>query len=83
MMIFLISGGEVNRGNINHTCARSPWYGVIFQKYVLLTVISGSLSVILGSLFILIYFMVRSTTTSLHYFETLPTYIPGIAVGSI
>ena len=67
-------------GGATHTCGRGPWYSVLFQKYVLLTVISGGLSVILGSLFIAIYFIVRNTTTSLHYFETLPTYIPGVTV---
>ena len=45
------SGG----GGAAHTCGRGPWYSVLFQKYVLLTVISGGLSVILGSLFIAIY----------------------------
>ena len=63
-----------------HTCRRSPWYSVLTQKYVILTIISGTLSLVLGSLFITIYFIVRNTTSSLHYFETLPTYIPGIAV---
>jgi len=67
-------------GNINHTCRTTPWYGLFFQKYVLLTVICGTLSIILGGLFISIYFIVRSTTTSLHYFETIPTYIPGVAM---
>jgi len=67
-------------GNINHTCRSTPWYGLFFQKYVLLTVICGTLSIILGGLFISIYFIVRSTTTSLHYFETIPTYIPGVAM---
>ena len=63
-----------------HTCRRSPWYSALTQKYVILTIISGTLSIVLGSLFITIYFVVRNTTSSLHYFETLPTYIPGIAV---
>ena len=72
----------VGAGSINHTCGRGPWYSVLLQKYVLLTIISGALSVILGSLFITIYFVVRNTTTSLHYFETLPTYIPGVTVRS-
>ena len=72
--------GVVVGSSVNHTCQSSPWYSIFFQKYVLLTIISGSLSIILGSLFITIYFVVRNTTTSLHYFETLPTYIPGIAV---
>lgn len=67
-------------GNINHTCRSRPWYGLLFQKYVLLTVICGTLSIILGVLFITIYFIVRNTTTSLHYFETIPTYIPGVAM---
>ena len=77
----MVSGSAVGAGVINHTCGRdAPWYSVLFQKYVLLTIISGALSVILGSLFITIYFIVRNTTTSLHYFETLPTYIPGVTV---
>ena len=71
-------------GTLSHTCSlQSPWYSVLLQKYVILTIISGTLSVILGSLFITIYFIVRNTTSSLHYFETLPTYIPGIAVRSM
>merc|ERR1719471_2724381 len=72
--------GVVVGSSVNHTCQSSPWYSIFFQKYVLLTIISGSLSIVLGSLFITIYFIVRNTTSSLHYFETLPTYIPGIAM---
>jgi len=71
---------DQSAGNINHTCRSRPWYGLLFQKYVLLTVICGTLSIILGGLFITIYFIVRNTTTSLHYFETIPTYIPGVAM---
>jgi len=67
-------------GNINHTCGARPWYGLLLQKYVMLTIICGTLSIILGTLFITIYFIVRNTTTSLHYFETIPTYIPGVAM---
>ena len=67
-------------GDMSHTCRVSPWYSVLLQKYVVLTIVSGTLSIVLGSLFITIYFIVRNTTSSLHYFETLPTYIPGIAV---
>jgi len=67
-------------GNVTHTCGPKPWYGLLFQKYVMLTVICGTLSIILGGLFITIYFIVRNTTTSLHYFETIPTYIPGVAM---
>ena len=58
----------------------SPWYSPLTQKYVLLTLICGGLSVVLGALFMAIYLTVKSTTTSLHYFQTIPTYVPAIAV---
>ena len=35
---------------------------------------------VLGALFMAIYLTVKSTTTSLHYFQTIPTYVPAIAV---
>ena len=60
----------------------SPWYSPLTQKYVLLTLICGGLSVVLGALFMAIYLTVKSTTTSLHYFQTIPTYVPAIAVRS-
>ena len=63
------------------TVSSSPsWYSPLTQKYVLLTLICGGLSVVLGALFMAIYLTVKSTTTSLHYFQTIPTYVPAIAV---
>ena len=64
----------------HHCTASSPWYSPLTQKYVLLTLICGGLSVVLGALFMAIYLTVKSTTTSLHYFQTIPTYVPAIAV---
>ena len=42
----------------------SPWYSPLTQKYVLLTLICGGLSVVLGALFMAIYLTVKSTATS-------------------
>ena len=61
---------------------RERWYSPLSQKYVLLTLVVGALSVILGGLFLAIYLTVRSTTTSLHYFNTIPTYVPAAAVSN-
>ena len=67
-------------GDPHHCTVSSPWYSPLTQKYVLLTLICGGLSVVLGALFMAIYLTVKSTTTSLHYFQTIPTYVPAIAV---
>ena len=56
------------------------WYTPLTQKYVLLSLVCGSICVILGGLFLFIYLSVRATTTSLHYFQTIPTVVPAIAV---
>ncbi|XP_049954664.1 uncharacterized protein LOC126470705 [Schistocerca serialis cubense] len=46
------------------------------RKYVFLCTACGGLSVLLGILFLTVYFMLRSYTSSLNYFETVPTYVP-------
>ncbi|KAJ9575688.1 hypothetical protein L9F63_007447, partial [Diploptera punctata] len=51
---------------------RSCW----LRKYVFLCTACGGLAVLLGALFLTVYFMLRSYTTSLNYFETVPTYVP-------
>ena len=67
-------------GDPHHCTVSPPWYSPLTQKYVLLTLICGGLSVVLGALFMAIYLTVKATTTSLHYFQTIPTYVPAIAV---
>lgn len=52
----------------------------LMHKYVLLCVICGALSSMVGSILIIIYVLMRSNTSSLQYFETIPTYIPAILV---
>lgn len=52
----------------------------LLKKYVILCLICGGLSVLVGCLFIVIYFLFRSYTSSLQYFETIPTYIPSLMV---
>lgn len=42
----------------------------------------GGLAVLLGILFLAVYFMLRSYTSSLNYFETVPTYVPAAMVSS-
>nr|CAD7200036.1 unnamed protein product [Timema douglasi] len=51
---------------------RSCW----LRKYVFLCTACGGLSSLLGALFLTVYFMLRSYTSSLNYFETVPTYVP-------
>ena len=53
------------------------------RKYVLLCCLCGGLQVILGALYLAIYFVLEWYTTSLHYFQTLPTYVPAIPVSEI
>jgi len=45
------------------------------RKYVLLCAACGGLAIVLGSLFAVLYVVLRSYTSSLHYFETVPSYV--------
>jgi hypothetical protein len=47
---------------------------------VFLCTACGGLAVLLGALFLTVYFMLRSYTSSLNYFETVPTYVPAAMV---
>lgn len=40
----------------------------------------GGLAIILGSLFAVLYVVLRSYTSSLHYFETVPSYVASVSV---
>lgn len=54
---------------------RSCWSSGL-RKYVFLCTACGSLSILLGALFLTVYFMLKSYTSSLNHFETIPTYVP-------
>ncbi|XP_069988630.1 uncharacterized protein [Penaeus vannamei] len=53
-----------------------PWWKSWNRKYVLLCGTCGSSAVLLGTLYLTIYFVLRSYTSSLQYFQTIPTYVP-------
>ncbi|XP_037082148.1 uncharacterized protein LOC119102800 [Pollicipes pollicipes] len=55
---------------------RRPWWRSVTRKYVILCWVCGGLAVLLGLLYVLVYFLLRTHTSSLHYFETIPTYVP-------
>lgn len=50
------------------------------KKYVMLCAACGGLAIILGSLFAVLYVVLRSYTSSLHYFETVPSYVASVSV---
>lgn len=53
----------------------------ILHKYVMLCLIAGAMSILLGLVFIIIYLMLRNYTSSLHYFEgPVPTWVPAVVV---
>ncbi|XP_066969446.1 uncharacterized protein [Macrobrachium rosenbergii] len=53
-----------------------PWWKSWNRKYVLLCGTCGCSAVLLGTFYLIIYFVLRSYTSSLQYFETIPTYVP-------
>ncbi|CAG2100824.1 unnamed protein product [Medioppia subpectinata] len=48
------------------------------HKYIALCLLCGTVSTLIGSLIVIIYAMIRSNTSSLQYFETIPSYIVAI-----
>ena len=50
------------------------------KKYILLCCVSGGVCITLGILYLTIFFILRKYTSSMHYFQTMPTYIPGVVV---
>ncbi|XP_064471343.1 uncharacterized protein LOC135385765 isoform X2 [Ornithodoros turicata] len=55
---------------------RSSLWVIWLRKYVILCLVCGGSAVFVGVLFIAIYFTLRSYTSSLQFFETIPTYVP-------
>ena len=62
--------------------ASSIWKS-LRKKYVLLCCLCGGLCVALGILYLVIYFVLGRYTTSMHYFQTMPLYIPSIVVSIV
>ncbi|XP_040564743.1 uncharacterized protein [Lepeophtheirus salmonis] len=62
----------------SHEDLKKTWWKRITKKYVLLCILCGGVCILLGVLFGVIFFLLRHYTSSLHYFQTLPTYIPSI-----
>lgn len=50
------------------------------RKYVVWCLICGGLSCLLGFMFLGVYFLVRSYTSTVGYFETVPTFVPATLV---
>ena len=59
---------------------RRPWWRTVTRKYVILCWVCGGLAVLLGLLYVLLYFLLRAYTSSIHFFETIPTYVPACVV---
>ena len=70
------AGGGAQHGPLT---ASSIWKS-LRKKYVLLCCLCGCLCLALGILYLVIYFVVGRYTSSLHYFQTMPLYIPAIVV---
>lgn len=63
--------------------ARSSSLWLIWlRKYVILCLVCGGSAVFVGVLFIAIYFTLKSYTSSLQFFETIPTYVPAAVVSA-
>ncbi|GFT18097.1 uncharacterized protein NPIL_318652 [Nephila pilipes] len=56
----------------------APWWKAWMKKYVIACLVCGGLSISHGIVFIVIYLLLRSYTSSLQFFETIPTYVPGV-----
>ena len=61
--------------------ASSIWKS-LRKKYVLLCCLCGGLCMALGILYLVIYFVLGKYTSSMHYFQTMPLYIPSIVVST-
>lgn len=52
------------------------------RKYVFWCCACGGLATVLGALFLAVYFLLRSYTSTLGYFETIPTFVPATMVSA-
>ena len=72
------TGGH--HGPTSASAAASSIWKSLRKKYVLLCCLCGGLCLALGVLYLVIYFVLGRYTSSLHYFQTMPLYIPAIVV---
>ncbi|XP_065340792.1 uncharacterized protein LOC135940053 isoform X2 [Cloeon dipterum] len=64
-----------NASTYQPTTSTQCWSSAL-RKYVILCTACGGMAALLGALFLLVHFVLRAHTSSLHYFETVPTYVP-------
>lgn len=82
---FLFSCFSCSRAYNNNHCRRqSAHYAATHnpgvRKYVVWCLICGGISCLLGVMFLGVYFLVRSYTSTVGYFETVPTFVPATLV---
>lgn len=77
---------QQNHHPLSHHHVRWPSFSMgnrsFWTKYCLLCTLCGSAATILASIFLVVAALFRYYTTSIYYFETVPTYIPAILVSS-
>ncbi|KAJ6643684.1 hypothetical protein Bhyg_08649 [Pseudolycoriella hygida] len=59
-----------------HRPPSSATHSTGVRKYVVWCLICGGISCLLGVMFLGVYFLVRSYTSTVGYFETVPTFVP-------
>jgi hypothetical protein len=52
------------------------------RKYVIWCLICGGILCLLGVMFLAVYFLLRSYTSTVGYFETVPPFVPATLVSS-
>ncbi|XP_018327733.1 homeobox protein 2 isoform X2 [Agrilus planipennis] len=67
--------GTLNSRSLPGDYSANPSGGGI-RKYVFCCCACGGIATILGALFLAVYFLLRSYTSTLGYFETIPTFVP-------
>lgn len=75
---------QQNAHPLSHHHVRWPSFSMgnrsFWTKYCLLCTVCGSAATILAGIFLIVAALFRYYTTSIYYFETVPTYIPAILV---
>lgn len=66
--------------NNNQSTHNAATHNPGVRKYVVWCLICGGISCLLGVMFLGVYFLVRSYTSTVGYFETVPTFVPATLV---
>lgn len=69
---------EMKRESRN-TCAHFTYVLTIY-RHVLLCLLFGSMSVLIGLSLLTVSLIIRAKTTSVHLIESVPLYMPGLIV---